>query len=227
MLAIAGGKGGSGKTTTALGLGRALARQGREPIVVDCDCDMPDIHHRIGTDREIGVDELAAGEPIESVCRSVPAVPGVRLITAGKREHVGSALIRLDGWHGPVLLDCPPGLSGDSIGPLRHADTALVVTTDQPQSVEDTRRTARSIRTLDTPIAGVLIRETEDSYESEWSPDTDVLARVETVADPLDNPAVRTVWRRVIRRIGGVFDSNGDGYKRMTESEGSGIFNGW
>lgn len=41
MLAIAGGKGGCGKTTTALGVGAALP--GR-PLVVDADWDLPNLH---------------------------------------------------------------------------------------------------------------------------------------------------------------------------------------
>src|SRR6056297_615748 len=55
MLAIAGGKGGCGKTTTAVGLARAFASLGADPLVVDADLDMPDLHHRTGVDREPGI----------------------------------------------------------------------------------------------------------------------------------------------------------------------------
>ncbi|RDZ49114.1 CDP-4-dehydro-6-deoxy-D-gulose 4-reductase, partial [Haloferax sp. Atlit-10N] len=46
MLAIAGGKGGCGKTTIALGVGQALGTPTRPALVVDTDRDMPNLHRR-------------------------------------------------------------------------------------------------------------------------------------------------------------------------------------
>lgn len=51
MLAIAGGKGGCGKTTTALGVAAALP--GR-PVVADADWDLPNLHRLAATYREDG-----------------------------------------------------------------------------------------------------------------------------------------------------------------------------
>lgn len=56
MLAVAGGKGGSGKTTTALGLAGAFAQRRRRPLVVDCDLDAPNLHLRAGVPRDPGLD---------------------------------------------------------------------------------------------------------------------------------------------------------------------------
>src|SRR6056297_3035727 len=105
MLAIAGGKGGSGKTTTALGLAAILQDRGREPLIVDCDCDMPDLHHQAGIDSIGGIDDLADGTPAELVATDSTTVPGVRIVTAGSRDQVDTALSRLGDWHGPVILD--------------------------------------------------------------------------------------------------------------------------
>lgn len=49
MIAIAGGKGGAGKTTTALGLAAALPGT---PTVVDADWDLPNLHALADVDRE-------------------------------------------------------------------------------------------------------------------------------------------------------------------------------
>jgi septum site-determining protein MinD len=43
VIAVAGGKGGSGKTTTTLGLARALSRRGARVVAADADWDLPNL----------------------------------------------------------------------------------------------------------------------------------------------------------------------------------------
>lgn len=202
MLAIAGGKGGSGKTTTALGLGRALARRGEDPVVVDCDPDMPDLHHRARTELAGGIDELATGAPVEAAATESTVVPGVRLLPGGNRNNVEGALRRLGAWHGPVLLDCPPGVGPDAVVPLRFADRALLVTTDRPQSVADVGMTCRCARELACPVVGALVRTTAGNDGTGLPGNLPELARVETVHEPLSHPKTSSVWAKLSRQIG-------------------------
>lgn len=208
MLAIAGGKGGSGKTTTALGLAATLARQGEKPVVVDCDCDMPDLHLSADVKRTDGIDKLAEGAPIEAASVSWKERPTVRLLTAGSRKNVDSALHRLPRWEGPVLLDCPPGTGPDAVRPLRHADETLLVTTDQPQSVADTKLTAGCARQLDSSIIGTLVRNNstracgqEPETPSRQMETLPRQIRIPTENDPLSHPAIRAVWSKISRQI--------------------------
>lgn len=201
MLAIAGGKGGSGKTTTALGLATVMARQGLDPVVVDCDCDMPDLHHLLDIERTDGVDAVASGVPIERACQSSPRAAGVRCLTAGRRSNVDAALSRVADWHGTVILDCPPGVGPDAVRPIRHAQQAVVVSTDQPESVADARTTAKTARQLGTPLTGAIVRSTAADGSAEWTDRSPVLTRIDSVETPLDNPQVRADWSGVAREI--------------------------
>lgn len=201
MLAIAGGKGGSGKTTTALGIAGVLRDRGREPLVVDCDCDMPDLHHRAGVQSVGGIDELADGAPVELAATESQTVPGVRIVTAGSRDRIDHALARLGAWRGPVLLDSPPGMGPDAARPLRHADRSLLVSSDRPQSVADTRTTARSARKVDAAPVGLLVRETGATEPAEWPDPEKVRNRVPTVPEPLANQNVRTVWSDTVSAL--------------------------
>jgi len=158
MFAVTGGKGGCGKTTTALGIARALARRGGDPLVVDADVDMPDLHLLAEVSPEPNATALAQGAHVECVCQEPPDYPSVRVVPAGDADATPAALARLRGWHGPVLVDCPAGAGEDATVPLRACDVALLVTTDTEQSLADARKTAAMADRLDTPVIGTLIR---------------------------------------------------------------------
>jgi len=215
MLAIAGGKGGCGKTTTALGLARALAGQDRAPLAVDADSDMPDVHHVADLPPEGGIDQCAEGAPLDRVTREADRFPGVRVLTAGRREHLAGALCRVQSWPGPVLVDCPPGSGPDAVRPLRHADRVLVVTTDEPPCLEDATRTVRTARRLGVQPAGTLAVKRRQSDLPAAVGGCRLLATVPFVPDPFANGRVRQGWHRVARQVSGHSEA------RKTRADGS------
>jgi len=161
MLAIAGGKGGCGKTTTALGLARGLARLGRRPLVVDADLDMPDLHHRAGVDRAPGLAAAADSRRPASVARPASRFPDIDVLPCGDADTATAARAfdRLGDCSRPVLLDCPAGAGPDAVTPLRAADRSVVVSTPRERSLRDAAKTAAMARQLDaTPAAVVLVR---------------------------------------------------------------------
>ena len=203
MLAVAGGKGGCGKTTTALGIARTLARRGRDPLVVDADCDMPDSHHIAGIERGVGVDALARGAPLDRVCRYPPSLSGVGLVTAGRPERTAPALRAARDWPGPVLVDCPAGIGPDATRPLRHADATLVISTDRPRCLDDTQRTVTAARQLGARPVGALVRVVTRRPASapERVAGCPVLAAVPSVGSPLAAPALSRAWNTVAGRL--------------------------
>jgi septum site-determining protein MinD len=166
MLAVAGGKGGVGTTTAALGLGYALARSGRDPVVLDADVDMPDLHVAADVDREPTADRLAAGASVGRIVQQSTALPGVGVVPAGSPGSLPAALRRADRWHGPVIVDCPAGAGRDVARPFRESDRCLLVSTDTPQAVEDTAKTAAAARSLSAAPVGALVRSTGDDADA-------------------------------------------------------------
>lgn len=156
MLAIVGGKGGVGKTTTALGLGAALARLGREPLVVDCDQDMPDCRRMAGLQDGPGLGAIAAGTPVESVAAYPGDFDGMALVTTRPGESVSPALAALPDGH-PTILDGPAGAGRQAAVVLRAARRSLIVTTPTTEAIEDALKTAATARALSAPPLGVLV----------------------------------------------------------------------
>jgi septum site-determining protein MinD len=144
VLAVAGGKGGSGKTTTALSLASAL--------VVDCDLDAPNLHLRAGVPRDPGVD---AANPIATAHEST-TVPGVDVLPVGDADGDDLATTldtllesRL------TILDCLAGASEAAVRPLRVADSCVVVATDSREGIEDAVKTVAMARADGTPVRAI------------------------------------------------------------------------
>lgn len=208
MIAIAGGKGGSGKTTTTLALAAALGRRGRDVVAVDADRDMPDLHALAGVPNDPTIAALVAGDDgprgLGGVARPVPDHPGVAVVPSAPgvdRRELVRGLRRLKGNERPVLVDCPAGAGPAAVDPVRVADRALLVATATPQGLRDAVKTAALSRAVETPVAGVVVprqREVppgvEELFEAPAHP-------VPTAADPLSDPAVRRAVDRLITSV--------------------------
>ncbi|WP_123534541.1 MinD/ParA family ATP-binding protein [Halosimplex salinum] len=205
MLAIAGGKGGCGKTTTALGLAGALGRTGDRPLVVDADCDMPNLHTMAETDRGPGVGAVDDGDSITVASHRSSVVPGAEVIPAGSASGpIGrTALRRLARSRRTVILDCPAGATDAAAAPLRHATDAVVVSTPDPASRSDAVKTAQMAESLGTRVLGSVFTrsDTGTPVPSGTAPELEpVLATVPEIdGDVLDSRLGRTSYDRLAK----------------------------
>lgn len=197
MLAIAGGKGGVGKTTTSLGLAAALPDR---PLVVDADRDMPDLHALARVPRAERAEDAIDAPPLadEYDCRVLPvpsgALPPAEQRLAAVRADWGEA-----GTDRPaVLIDTPAGAGVDAATPLRVADGVVVVSTACAPALRDAAKTVAMARAVDTPVVGAVLTQTTvrppNAADLLGCP---VLATVPAVdGRPLDTQSVRTSYER-------------------------------
>lgn len=213
MLAVTGGKGGVGKSTVAFGIARALARRGTNPVVVDADRDMPDLHRIAGVPREPGVRAFAEGTALDravhppgsrtpadlipsgpnSVGRSgvrvLPVAPGTDLRTLRR------ALSRIRSLEATILVDCPAGVGRDAALPLRVADRAVLVTTPTTASLRDAAKAAAMARALEATPVGVICTRTDEPPAAESLLDCPVVGCIPDTDAPLTAPAARSGYR--------------------------------
>ncbi len=206
MLAIAGGKGGCGKTTTALGLARALGRAGRTALAVDADREMPNLHALAGVPDEPSVTDVSATADPAAIAHQDPATAGVRILPAAGRDDSDAAqsLRHLSRCERRVLLDCPAGAGPDAADPLRVADRAIVVSLPTEESLRDAAKTAAMARALDTAVvAGAVVRTDEIPESVNRLLGTDAVVAVPDGGDdPLRSSATARAYRRLNVKAG-------------------------
>ncbi len=147
-IAVAGGKGGVGKTTVSVNLGMALAMEGRQVILLDADMSLANIDVLLGLSPTRHIGHLLDGScSIEDLLmhaphglKVVPAGSGTRrLAQLGSGEH--AAVIRaFDDLTNPpdyLVVDTAAGLSDNVAMFAAAADDVVVVVCDEPASLTD------------------------------------------------------------------------------------------
>jgi ATP-binding protein involved in chromosome partitioning len=167
VIAVASGKGGVGKSTTACNLALALAKLGLKVGVLDADLYGPSMPRLFGisTKPELSEDGVAL-MPIEKY--------GVKVMSIGFLAEDGAAIV----WRGPMVMsaltqllrdvawgeldilvvDMPPG-TGDA--QLTMAQTvplagAVIVSTPQDLALIDARRGVAMFQQVRVPLLGVV-----------------------------------------------------------------------
>lgn len=203
MLAVAGGKGGCGKTTTAACLARAVAEIGANPVVADGDVDSPDLHLVAGATSDPGLAWLAAGRELDAVVRPAAELPGVRLLPGGglRPDSLASALHRLGQVPDRTIVDAPPGASPAVAACLRAADATIVVSTPTRRSLADAAKTAAMARALDAPVVGAVVTRSDGDAPVQHYLNSPALAHVPPASSPLEDARVRERYAAVAKAI--------------------------
>jgi len=160
---------GDGKTTVATYLGIALARDGRDAIVLDCDLRRPQVATRLGVEGRIGLAQVLVGEAtLDEALIEVDVGDGrLRVLPAGSSppnparlvgsERMRSLLAEMAEISDLVVIDTPPILTVSDAVPLleRVSGTILVACLDQT-SRDALERLNRVIETAKGSVLGVV-----------------------------------------------------------------------
>ncbi len=148
IITVSSGKGGVGKTTVALNLALALARDGARTLLFDADLGLANVHVLAGIQpRGTLVDLLQGKATTEEIIHAGPA--GLNLICGGSGiggladlkldfvEFLGRELERVGRIADVVVIDTAAGLHASVLHFVRMADDVLVVATPNLASTLD------------------------------------------------------------------------------------------
>ena len=191
VYAIASGKGGVGKTTTAINLGAMLADRDHSVVIVDTDlgmanlADFLDFEIETPTLPEVLADDADVEEAVYRAPGGIDVLPSATDIEAFTKSDPGNlqdVVAPLREEYDYVLLDTGAGVSYDTLVPLALADAVLLVATPDVASVRDTAKTGELAERVESEVAGaVLTQRSSDILNAddvEETLGTDVLAVV-------------------------------------------------
>ena len=166
VVCITSPKGGAGKTTVALNLSVALARQGKRVVLVDTDFDGVLLALNTRAKAKAGAYDVAAGRARLVDAAIQTRIPGLRLIQSGESPASASR----GGWSrlfkdaraeaDIVLVDTSAGLHGPSADALAAATHALVVVPAEPAAIRALPAHLRRIELLSNAsqkLAGIVL----------------------------------------------------------------------
>jgi septum site-determining protein MinD len=166
VYAIASGKGGVGKTTTAINLGAMLADRGHSVVVVDTDLGMANLADFLDFEIETPtLHEVLAGEadPDDAVYRApgdidvLPSATDIEAFVKSDPANLQAVVEDLSETYDYVLLDTGAGVSYDTLVPLALADGVLLVATPDVASVRDTAKTGELAERVETEVRGAVL----------------------------------------------------------------------
>jgi flagellar biosynthesis protein FlhG len=149
VVAVTGGKGGTGKTSIAVNLATALAQMGRRVMLLDGDLGLANCDVLLGLTPRYTLEHVLNGEralaevilETRSGVRVVPAASGVaRMASMSVAEQTGivQAFGALPGPLHALIVDTAAGIGESVLQFCQAAQQVLVVLRDEPTSFTDT-----------------------------------------------------------------------------------------
>ena len=158
LIAIASGKGGTGKTSVCAGIATALAASDRRVLCIDCDVGLRNLDISLGLagSPSLSFLEVCEGSYTLDQATAHPLFPRLHFLTAPMNTSVAAidtaafgAMIRAARQHYDyILLDAPAGVDAGFKLATAFADRCILVTGPSPAAIRDAGRTGEVLELM-------------------------------------------------------------------------------
>ncbi|MBZ6493614.1 AAA family ATPase [Haloterrigena longa] len=205
MIAIAGSKGGCGKSTVTLGLAEAFARAETPALAIDADRQLPNLHVMTERDRGPTIADLDRGADITEIAQPHPREPTVGIVPAPKSSQAfefDSLDERLEADGQQVLIDCPSGAGPDVVDPLAQSAGVIVLASNTDRTLDAAETTIEMARRLGVPVYGAILNKCSEIPEpaTRWD-GVPLLGCVPDRPSPLLNDDVTTAFDEIVETL--------------------------
>ena len=180
VIVITSGKGGVGKTTTAINLGAAINYFGKDVLVIDGNLSTPNIGiHLNSPEVPINLNHVLSkeAEPYEAVyehesgIKIMPASLSIKELKKVKHTKIKDFKKDFKKISDNVIIDCAAGLGEEAISVIEIADELIIVTNPEMPAITDALKTIKIAEELKKPVIGAIITRVKKN-KIEMQPET-------------------------------------------------------
>jgi len=166
IIVINSGKGGVGKTTTAINLGVSLNKLNKEVIIIDANLNTPNIGLQLGApivpvtlnhvlngkaEIEEAIYEHSSGTKI------IPSSLSIKELTKFNVKKFPDIVKKLRNISDYIIIDSASGFSEEVIAVLKLADEIIIVTNPEMPAVTDALKAIKVAKKMGKEVNGVIV----------------------------------------------------------------------
>ncbi len=179
IIVITSGKGGVGKTTTAINIGAAINYFGGDALVIDANLTTPNIGIHLGSPEvpislnHVLLNKADCREAVyehHSGLKIMPSSLSVKELNKIKSSKLKSLKKDFSKLADYILLDSAAGLGEEALSAIDLSDEIIIVTNPEMPAVTDALKLIKLSEQKKTPITGVIVTRVRKN-KSEMTPD--------------------------------------------------------
>jgi septum site-determining protein MinD len=166
IIVITSGKGGVGKTTTAINLAVAMNYFGKDVLVIDGNLSTPNVGiHLNAPEVPVSLNHILQGkaEPFEAVyehesgIKIMPTSISIKELKRTKPEKMKDFKRDFKKISENIIVDCAAGLGNETFCAIELADELIIVTNPEMPAITDALKAVKIAEQMKKPVKGVIV----------------------------------------------------------------------
>ncbi len=179
IIVITSGKGGVGKTTTAINLGAAMNAFDKDVLIIDGNLSTPNIGiHLNSPEVPINLNHvlLKKADPAEAVyehesgMKIMPSSLSIKELKKIKSEKISEFKEDFKKLADYIIVDSSAGLGNEAMNTIKIADELIIVTNPEMPAITDALKTIKIAEQMKKPIKGIIVTRVRKN-DSELQPE--------------------------------------------------------
>lgn len=166
IIVIISGKGGVGKTTSAINLGAAINYFGKDVVVIDCNLSTPNVGIHLGSP-EVPVtlnqviskkaDLFEAVYEHKSGLKIIPASLSIKELKKTNTEKMKDLKKEFSELAEYIIIDSAAGLGNEALSAMDLADELIIITNPEMPAITDALKTIKIAEEMKKSVMGTIV----------------------------------------------------------------------